>query len=93
MKEKFTIYNEEGLHMRPSSQIILLTESFCGDVFFHYSGIKVNAKNIMELMFLSLCKDDEFYIEIISSKNDKNEELKLYNQLKELIEKQKFGEY
>lgn len=93
---KSKILNEEGLHMRPSSKVVTLVEKFNGTVFFYYNNIKADAKNILELMFLSLCKNDEFEIEIISNLSDsllaKEEEKNLYEKLVYLIEVQKFGE-
>lgn len=96
MREKSKILNEEGLHMRPSSKVVTLVENFNGTVFFYCNGIKADAKNILELMFLSLCKNDEFEIEIVSFNENSAlaelEEQEMYKKLVDLIEIQKFGE-
>lgn len=93
MKKLLTIYNEQGLHMRPSAKVVSLVEHFNGDVIFSFNSHKADAKNIMELMFLSLCEGDTFKVEIKSNVDDHSAENELFNQLLNLIEKEKFGEY
>lgn len=90
------IKNEQGLHMRPSSQIVALCEETECEVFFEFQDQVANARNIMELMFLSLLKDDIFKVKIKSNNSDekiaKDEEYSFYIKLKNLIEEKKFGE-
>lgn len=91
MKRLLKICNEQGMHMRPSSMIVSTVENFDGEVIFVFKQKKANAKNIIELMFLELCKDDEFEVHISSNKKDTDCENELFENLLNLIE-QKFGE-
>lgn len=93
MEKLFRIYNMQGLHMRPAAQIATIAQEFEGRVYFYFDNKKANAKNILELMFLSLNENDEFKVIIESNSGNYEQENEMYQKLLKLIEIDKFGEY
>lgn len=82
---KVKVCNENGIHARPATKICEITTEFNGSVQFKYLDKLYDAKNIMGIMLMGLEKDTEF--EIIA---DGENEDKLLNDLKDLIEIKKF---
>lgn len=89
---KLKIKNEQGLHARPSTKFVNLTEKFDGDITVLVNQEKINGKNVMGLMLLSLGLGDEFTV--IANSNSKNigDELDILNKLQYLVEVLKFDE-
>lgn len=91
-KVDLIIQNEQGLHARPSTKIVEITQKFNGDVSIHTENESVDAKNVMGLMLLALSKGERFTLEANSYTNDEKSELKLLDDLKYLVEVLKFDE-
>lgn len=92
MKEiEIEIKNEQGLHARPAGRLVNLVKSYDGDIKIIYevknSKIEVNAKNIFEVMSLGAEKGSKLLFKI-----NGNEEDKISNEIRELIEINKFFE-
>lgn len=91
-KVDLIIQNEQGLHARPSTKIVEITQKFKGDVSVCAKNEVVDAKNVMGLMLLALSKGEVFTLLVKSSENDEQSEQKLIDDLKYLVEVLKFNE-
>lgn len=89
---KLKIKNEQGLHARPSTKFVNLTENFDGNIIVSTVTDKVDGKNVMGLMLLSLGLGDEFTVTANSTKCDYNSETEILNKLQYLVEVLKFDE-
>ena len=47
------ILNEEGLHARPSSELVKLASSFESEFFIEMYGYRINGKSILGIMTLA----------------------------------------
>ncbi|MBS5934404.1 MAG: HPr family phosphocarrier protein [Clostridiales bacterium] len=50
VSRKYTIKNEQGLHMRPAGLVTKEMMKFNSDVSFEVNGATINAKSIMNVM-------------------------------------------
>ncbi|VWL85941.1 HPr family phosphocarrier protein [Oceanivirga miroungae] len=91
-KVDLIIKNEQGLHARPSTKIVEITQQFKGDVSVYANDEIIDAKNVMGLMLLALSKGEKFTVIVESSENDDLSEQKLIDDLKYLVEVLKFDE-
>lgn len=89
---KLKIKNEQGLHARPSTKFVNLTENFNGDITIITDNAKVDGKNVMGLMLLRLGLDDEFTVIANSKIEDAGSEIEILNKLQHLVEVLKFDE-
>lgn len=87
-KIKVKVFNEQGIHARPSTKICNITTKFNGSVNFIFNDNSYDAKNIMEIMLIGLEQGNEF--EIIADGANDEEELNLLSTLKTLIEIEQF---
>ena len=78
---KLTVKNTLGLHARPAGHIVNIASSAQSSVDLLYSGQKVNAKSILNLMMLAIDPGSEVEFLI-----DGPDEQKIANDLKELFE-------
>ena len=62
IEKKYTITSNEGLHARPSSQLVTAVSSFASDVKLSYNGKQVNLKSIMGVMSLGIAGNSEVII-------------------------------
>lgn len=69
--KKAHIYNDLGIHVRPSGLIIQATQEYSGIISLKSKGIEIELKSIMDLLALGLQKDDE--LEIIITGPDEEE--------------------
>jgi phosphocarrier protein len=83
---KLTVQNSLGIHARPAGRIVNIAGSTQSSVELIYSGQRVNAKSILNLMMLAIEPDSE--VEFIINGSD---EQKIANQLTDLF-KNKFYE-
>jgi phosphocarrier protein len=83
---KLTVQNTLGVHARPAGHIVNIAGAAQSSVELIYSGQRVNAKSILNLMMLAIEPDSE--IEFIINGPD---EQKVANELTELF-KNKFYE-
>ena len=65
---RITIIDENGIHARPASEIIVAASKYDGNVFIIKSGKKMIVKDVLALMDLALFKGDT--IEIIADGKD-----------------------
>ncbi len=54
VEKTYTITSNEGLHARPSSQLVTAVSQFTADVKLQYNDKKVNLKSIMGVMSLGI---------------------------------------
>lgn len=87
-KFTFKVLNEQGIHARPSTQISILANKFSGNVKIIFDNEFYDAKNVMEIMLIGLEMGNVFEIEV-DGKNFE-EEIKILEELKELIEVKQF---
>ncbi|WP_068268016.1 HPr family phosphocarrier protein [Caviibacter abscessus] len=85
-----TIKNKQGLHVRPSTKFVEIAENFPGTITVKTDTKEVNGKNIMELIFLALDFGDTFTV--IANSDEESSENAILNELKQLVEVQKFYE-
>ena len=82
------VFNEQGIHARPSTKICNIPTKFTGNVHFKFQDVLYDAKNIMAIMLIGLEKGNIF--EIIADGENENDEIKILNDLKNLIEIEQF---
>ena len=88
MKEiKVEIKNEAGLHARPSSKFVELVSEYDSEIIVKTNGEEVNGRSIMGLM---LQKKKKGRILTITATGDDEE--KVLEALRILIEEEKFNE-
>ena len=89
------IKNEQGLHARPSGQIVNIAKKYNLTLEIEKVGENeiVNAKNVFGVMMLGAAKWEKLKFRAIS-KNEENieDEKKLLEELKKIIEVDKFFE-
>ena len=62
-KLKFTIKNELGLHLRPSSKLSQLASKYPCEIWITKDNKKVNAKSVLGITMLAAGKGSELEIE------------------------------
>lgn len=88
MKELIVkISNEQGLHARPSGEIVKIVRKYDSDLKIIKGDMEADGKSIMELMALGAGKGEK----LILRANGENEDM-LLRELQELIEINKFFE-
>ena len=89
------IKNEQGLHARPSGQIVNIAKKYNLTLEIEKVGENeiVNAKNVFGVMMLGAAKGEKLKLREIS-KNEENieNEKKLLEELRKIIEVDKFFE-
>ncbi|BDU49878.1 HPr family phosphocarrier protein [Haliovirga abyssi] len=86
-KIEVKIRNKAGLHARPSALFVQTANEYLSDVMIKSGTEEVNGKSIMGLMLLAAEKGRK--IEITA---DGEDEEKVLEALKKLVEEDKFGE-
>lgn len=86
------IKNEQGLHARPSTKFVEITQRFNGNINVQTKNEVVDGKNVMGLMLLALAKGEKFTVIAISNVGNTSEEEKVLLELKNLVEVLKFHE-
>lgn len=59
-----TIRNRYGLHARPAAKFVELCNRFTSDVHVHKDGVRVNGKNILDIMTLGAAPGSELSIRV-----------------------------
>ena len=80
------IENKKGLHARPSSALVKITNLFDSSIKISKDGITVNGKSIMSLMTLAASKGQTLIVEIDG--NDAKEAMEAI----QFLAKNKFNE-
>ena len=89
------IKNEQGLHARPSGQIVNIAKKYNLTLEIEKVGENeiVNAKNVFGVMMLGAAKGEKLKLRAISKSEENIEnEKKLLEELKKIIEVDKFFE-
>ena len=89
------IKNEQGLHARPSGQIVNIAKKYNLTLEIEKVGENeiVNAKNVFGVMMLGAAKGEKLKLRAISKKEENIEnEKKLLEELRKIIEVDKFFE-
>jgi phosphotransferase system HPr (HPr) family protein len=83
--QKATILNKNGLHARPSAEIVQEALKYESEIKITNlkENITVNAKAILELLILGACYETELLVEA-SGKDEKIAALNVANKIKEL---------
>jgi phosphocarrier protein HPr len=63
VKAAFKIINKRGLHTRPSTALVKCSNSFMSKIKLYYKDFEVDAKNLIDVMMLSVNKGEEVTIE------------------------------
>lgn len=58
------VKNNLGLHIRPAAAIVKLLQSFRSKVFFTYKKKTVDAKSMMNLLMLTVKKNEKIVISV-----------------------------
>ena len=88
MKELIVeIANEQGLHARPSGEIVKIVRKYNSELKIIKGDMEVDGKSIMELMTLAALKGEKLLL-----KANGEDENWLLKELQELIEINKFFE-
>ncbi len=69
-KIKFTIKNELGLHLRPSSKLSQLASKYPCEIWISKDNKKVNAKSVLGITMLAAGKGAELEIEFDGDKEN-----------------------
>jgi phosphocarrier protein len=69
-KIKFTIKNELGLHLRPSSKLSQLASKYPCEIWISKDNNKVNAKSVVGITLLAAGKGAELEIEFDGDKEN-----------------------
>ena len=69
-KIKFTIKNELGLHLRPSSKLSQLASKYPCEIWICKDNKKVNAKSVLGITMLAAGKGAELEIEFDGDKEN-----------------------
>jgi phosphotransferase system HPr (HPr) family protein len=64
IEKEIKIKIENGLHARPSAELIKLMNTFKSTVYFNINTKKVNAKSILNLMGVSIQKNQSIIVMI-----------------------------
>jgi phosphocarrier protein len=81
IRHKLTVQNSLGIHTRPAGYIINITSVAQSSVDLIYSGQRINAKSILNLMMLAIAPGEE--VEFIIEGKDEN---KVAEELTKLFE-------
>lgn len=60
----FNITNENGLHTRPGALLVKACKGFSSSVTVTKGERTVNAKSLMKLMGLGICKNDQILVAV-----------------------------
>ena len=69
-KIKFTIKNELGLHLRPSSKLSQLASKYPCEIWISKDNKKVNAKSVLGITMLAAGKGAELEIDFDGEKEE-----------------------
>ena len=89
------IKNEQGLHARPSGQIVSIAKKYNLKLEIEKIGENevVDGKNVFGVMTLGAAKGEQLKLRAVSENGESSdEESKLLNELRQLIEIDKFFE-
>lgn len=64
ISQEINILNRYGIHARPSSMIADLAENFQSTIIFEKDGKKADARNIMNLILLSIGPNSKITVHI-----------------------------
>lgn len=60
LRERISVVNEQGLHLRPMSQIMEVLQGFDAEVVLEREGLSANCAHITEMMMLISPQGTEF---------------------------------
>lgn len=63
--DTFTVINKQGLHTRPSTEIVKCATAFRSRVMLDHKGVCVNAKSLLGILMLSAGEGAEVTIEAV----------------------------
>ncbi|MDO5737940.1 MAG: HPr family phosphocarrier protein [Eubacteriales bacterium] len=64
LKEKYTVNNPSGLHLRPATIFSQEVSKLSSDIVIHYKDKSVNPKSVLMLMAAGISKGAEIEIEV-----------------------------
>ncbi len=67
---KVIVKNHDGIHARPSMQIIEVANQFVSDIYIQKGDLKVNGKSILDLLTLAASYGTELTIEAIGEDSE-----------------------
>ncbi len=71
---KATVNNKDGIHARPSAQLVEAASKYKSNVKLIKNGMEANCKSVMDIMILGIVYKEE--IEIVADGEDAEEALK-----------------
>lgn len=83
VKANAQVFNDKGIHARPSAVISSESQKFKSNVTLHYNGKTANSKDVLQIIILELFKNAD--VEIIAEGEDEQDAC---DAIKMLIEKQ-----
>lgn len=67
-KKKYKIILDQGLCVKPATELVQLVMEFCSEIFIRVSHKQIDCKSLMGVLSLGICAGTEF--EIISEGMD-----------------------
>ena len=57
LEKEMIVKNESGLHARPASMLMELSNEFKSDIFIHVNDMKIDCKSIISILLGQIYKD------------------------------------
>lgn len=57
LEKEMIVKNESGLHARPASMLMELSNKFKSDIFIHVNEMKIDCKSIISILLGQIYKD------------------------------------
>ena len=57
LEKEMIVKNESGLHARPASMLMELSNEFKSDIFIHVNDMKIDCKSIISILLEQIYKD------------------------------------
>ncbi len=79
IKQEVTVVNKNGIHARPASAIIQVTNKFDSEIFLSYGDVTINAKSIMGVIMLGAAQGT--VLTLLADGADENEAIQAISAL------------
>lgn len=63
--DTFVVMNDQGLHTRPSTELVKCSTAFSSQVTLSCNGVSVNGKSLLGILILAAAKGAEVTVEAV----------------------------